>query len=75
MGNVISMNGGILPDHAHIDPDEILENNKGRFSTVVILGWGLEDDLLQICATDGVADTVLLLEQAKLQLLMGNIEE
>jgi hypothetical protein len=61
-------NGADVPDQTHLDPDDILENNKGEYENVLILGWG-KDGLLRICATDGVAETILLIEQAKMVLL------
>ena len=61
-------NGAPVPDQTHLDPDEILENNKGYYENVLILGWG-KDGLLRICATDGVAESILLIEQAKMVIL------
>ena len=67
--NVISLHGDkIAFDKTHLDPDDILENNKGEYENVLILGWG-KDGLLRICASDGVAETILLIEQAKMVLL------
>lgn len=67
--NVVSLHGkDIVCDKTHLDPDDILENNKGEYENVLILGWG-KDGLLRICASDGVAETILLMEQANLVLL------
>ena len=67
--NVVSLHGDkIAFDKTHLDPDEILENNKGECENVLILGGG-KDGLLRICASDGVAETILLIEQAKMVLL------
>jgi len=68
-GKVVSLHGDeITYDKTHLDPDAILEANKGEYENVLILGWG-KDGLLRICASDGIADTILLMEQAKLVLL------
>lgn len=38
--NVVSLHGqDIVYDKTHIDPDDILENNKGEYENVLILGW------------------------------------
>lgn len=55
-----------------LDPDLVLEGNKGEFEGVVLLGFGKDGDT-RFCSTYADGGTILwLLEQCKLRLLQIN---
>lgn len=55
-----------------LDPDLVLEGNKGEFEGVVLLGFG-KDGNMRFCSTYADGGTILwLLEQCKLRLLQIN---
>lgn len=62
-----------LGDGAHIDADQILEQNKGVFRSLVIAGYD-QDGQLVLCGTDSTEHSVFLLERAKLFLLTHDVE-
>lgn len=60
-------------DGIHIDADQILEENKSVWVSMVIAGFNEEGDL--ICAgTDGHERSIYLLERAKMLLLTQETE-
>lgn len=63
MGEVVDFDGFTKHD---IDPDKVLEGNKGEFSRVLVIGWSKETDELVVASsfTDG-AGIMWLLERAK----------
>lgn len=72
MGKVIPFGGITTLD---LDPDLVLENSKGTFEGVVLLGWG-KDGEMAFSSTYADGGTVLwLLEQCKARLLAVDPEE
>lgn len=66
MSNVIPFNGITKLD---LDPDMVLENNKGQFKGLILIGLN-EDDEEVFASTYADGGTVLwLLERMKLKLL------
>ena len=64
--NVIPFNGCTTLD---IEPDEVLENNKGEFSHVLLMGWSKEDGALIVASSfTGGSDLLWLMECAKQRL-------
>lgn len=54
--------------------DEALEVARGRYRSLVVLGWDMDDDLLVVYGGDlGDADIVFLLELVKLNILTGEL--
>lgn len=53
-----------LGDGAVIDADQVLENNKGEFDQIVLVGRR-PDGALAVAGTHGAGDSVLLLEWGK----------
>lgn len=53
-----------------IDADEMLENNKGKFVALALVGQ-TEDGEIIVAGTDGAGDTVLLLDWAKSYLVQN----
>lgn len=45
-------------------PDEILDNAKGQYEQVMVVGWG-SDGLLNLAGNIDTAEAVLILEAAK----------
>jgi len=71
MGKVIPIGGVTKLD---LDPDIILENNKGKFEGFVIVGWGKDgNETFASTYADG-GDVLWLLERCKMA-LFRNIEE
>lgn len=69
MSNVIPIGGITKLD---LDPDQVLENCKGKFEGVVMLGWTPEGELF-FSSTYADGGTVLwLLEHCKLALLAAS---
>jgi hypothetical protein len=68
MGTVVEMYPGALniagPEEV-IDPDKILENNKGRFSKVFIIGVASDDEELILIGSHNITDMYIHLGLAK----------
>lgn len=73
MGEVVSFRGVTSLD---LDPDQVLENNKGEFKHVVILGYDHDDKFIFASSMADGGDVVWMLELAKLKLykITGDIE-
>ena len=66
MGTVHYFNGITRLD---LDPDVVLENNKGKFTGVIVIGYDKDGDF---CASSTYADggvVMWLLEQCKFELM------
>lgn len=66
------MNDNVVPftglTTQKIDPDKILENNKGVFETVILVGLTHDRELI-VCGSHDLPETITLLEQAKIMML------
>lgn len=62
--NVLEFKSGAIGSGIKLDADAVLAEAVGGFKTVIIVGITKAGDL-RICGTEGLADTVLLLESAK----------
>lgn len=72
MNNVIPFNGITKLD---LDPDMVLENNKGKLDGVVILGYDKNgDEHFASTYADG-GDVLWLLERMKIRLLTIEVEQ
>ena len=65
MGEIISFRGLTKLD---LDPDQLLENNKGDLKNVVILGYDHEDKFIFASSMADGGDVLWMLELAKLKL-------
>lgn len=68
MGDVIKLDIP-LNDAAVLDPDEVLEGNKGHFQQLAIIGYDQEGKIT-ICATHGSREVLWMLERAKIHLML-----
>jgi hypothetical protein len=69
MGDVIQFNPIDIGDDYKFDPDEILEKAKGQgFTNVAIIGE-LPDGSTWLSGAASSAETIMLMERAKLMLL------
>ena len=68
MGEVIKLDIPVGDDVA-LNPDDVLEGNKGHFQQLAIVGYD-QDGKITICATHGSREVLWMLERAKLHLLM-----
>lgn len=59
--NIVELRPGVLGDGAHIDPDQILENNKAEFVRLVLVGERA-DSSIAVAGSDGAAESLLLLQ-------------
>ena len=73
MGEIVSFRGITRFD---LDPDQVLENNKGDLKHVVILGYDKDDKFVFASSMADGGDVVWMLELAKLKLykITGDIE-
>lgn len=55
-----------------LDPDTVLENNKGRFSNMLLIGEDLDGDYLFCSNTPDREKLLMIVEQFKLSLLLGD---
>lgn len=64
------------PSRHDLDPDTILETNKGTFKHLVLLGYDRDDDFIFASTVADGGDVVWMLELAKLKLfkITGDIE-
>lgn len=65
MGEIVSFRG--LTKH-DIDPDRMLEANKGEFKHLVLLGYNHDDNFIFASTMADGGDVVWMLELAKLKL-------
>lgn len=68
--NIVSFQtrDGVIGDGVKLDPDAILEANKGAFTSLAIVGID-KDGIIQICMTDTIAETLLMLDVAKAKVI------
>lgn len=68
MGDVIKLD---LPvnDSVALDPDAVLEGNKGNFQQLAIIGYDQEGKIA-ICATHGSREILWMMERAKIHLML-----
>ena len=71
MNNVIPIGGITYQD---IDPDEILENAKGTFTDVLVLGMDEDGVACFLSSLGDGGDIIWLLEKCKQHLLMDDEE-
>jgi hypothetical protein len=70
MSNVIPI-GAVT--HVDLDPDEILENAKGEFTAVVVLGLDGEGNSCFLSSVADGGEVIWLLEKCKQYLLMEDM--
>lgn len=58
-----------IADIVELNPDDILEANKGKFQQLAIVGYDLEGNIT-ICSTHGSREILWMLERAKAHLLL-----
>lgn len=68
MGDLIKLDLPVRDDVA-LDPDAILEGNKGHFQQLAIVGYD-QDGRIAVCATHGSREVLWMLERAKLYLML-----
>lgn len=68
MGDVVQLDTPIA-DTVELDPDTILERNKGKFQQVVIVGMD-EGGLIAVCSSHSSREALWMLERGKLHLLL-----
>lgn len=59
--NVVDFDGYTTHD---IDPDLVLENNKGEFERVLVIGWGKQGELLIASSFSSAPDIQWLIQRA-----------
>lgn len=69
MGKVIPLGGVTKLD---IDPDLVLENNKGELESVLIIGWTKDGELLTATSQADGGEVLWLMELCKKRLMKGN---
>jgi len=68
----------VIQLHKDKDPDVVLERCKGKYESLIVLGWSKEQEQLILDGTSTLnpADVLWLLEQSKRMLLsMGEVED
>ena len=71
MGKVVDIQAGLVKH----TPDDVLEDSKGVFESVLVLGWDIEGDLSVGASSDLTLNEVLwILETFKYKLLGGEYE-
>ena len=68
MGDVVYLDIPVRDDVA-LEPDKVLEANKGKFQQLVILGYDQSGDIA-VCASHGSREVLWMLERAKAFLLL-----
>lgn len=73
MGEIVSFRGVTSLD---LDPDQVLEANKGKFKHLILLGYDHDDDFTVSSTIADGGDAVWMLELAKIKLfkITGDIE-
>ena len=64
--NVIPIGGITKLD---IPPDKILENNMGKFESIVIMGWDKEENEVYASSIADAGEILWLMERMKIELL------
>jgi hypothetical protein len=64
MADVVPLRVGLVGDGAKVDCDNVLTAAQGQLRTVLVIGER-PDGELYVAGSDGVADSVLLMERAK----------
>lgn len=59
-----------ITDGTALNPDTILEANKGKFQQLLIAGYDQSGNIT-ICSTHGSRETLWMIERAKLHLMLG----
>jgi len=70
MGKLLHFTGETL---VPIPPDQVLEGAKGKLDYVVVLGWTASGEVYVASSTSKLPDALWLIEQAKLELLDGDL--
>ena len=60
--NVTQLNA---PYVGEIEPDTILENNKGNFDEILLIGWNKEGDFRIAASNADLARALVLIESAR----------
>lgn len=68
MGDVVQLDAPIV-DSVELEPDAILEANKGKFQTLVLAGFDKDGQII-LCSTHSSREALWLLERAKLHLML-----
>lgn len=69
MGEVVRLDpAGIVGDGAALDPDMVLEKNKGDFTEVVVIGRG-RDGKVQFASSHGCLESLWLVRKGEAMLL------
>lgn len=68
MGDVVNLDVPIA-DGIDLDPDHVLEANKGKFQQVVVVGF-YQDGKIAVCSSHGSREALWMLERAKLHLML-----
>ena len=69
MGEVVRLDHGeTVGDGAVLDPDKVLENNKGDFAEVVVIGRG-RDGKIQFAGSHGRLESLWLVRKGEAMLL------
>jgi hypothetical protein len=70
MSNVVPLDPNLVGDGYRFDPDEVLEGAKGQeFTDLCIIGRLPNNKTIWLSSTAGFAETLLMLERAKLKLI------
>jgi hypothetical protein len=67
MAEVVQLKLVEVGDAFEISPDVILENNKGRYQEVVVIGFG--EDGVTVAGSHSCSKALWLIEKGKLELL------
>jgi hypothetical protein len=68
MGDVVQLDAPIA-DSIELDPDAMLEANKGKFQELVLVGYDQNGNLV-VCSTHSSREALWILERAKLHLML-----
>jgi len=68
MGKVIPLGNVTYLD---IDPDLILENNKGKLASVLIMGWTKDDEFFTASSQADGGEVLWFMELCKQRLMQG----
>jgi len=72
MSNVLPFNGTTILD---LDPDDILEANKGQFDGVILIGLDADGEEILASSYSDAPTILWMLERAKLRVLRSVNEE
>ena len=72
MGQVIPLGNVTSLD---IPPDQILENNKGKLESVLIMGWTKDGDFMAASSQADGGEVLWLMELCKKRLLQNVFED